>query len=110
MNTMTNLGLITSVLLGLNGCASLATATGDQPRSQERQQISDRCWGYGSDSAGVYLATLLFKPVVCIVNDFTQGQPQQGSGSISQHTLITPHGTYSVTTSPGLTTVTRTAK
>ena len=104
MTTMIKIASIMSVAL-VSGCASL-----DQPRSEERQQISDRCWGYGSDSAGVYLATLIFKPVVCMANDLARGQPQMGSGSVSQHTYITPSGTYSVITSPGLTTVNKTAR
>ena len=87
------------------GCATL-----DQPRSQERQQISDQCWGYGSDSTGVYLATLIFKPVVCIANDLTRGQPQMGAGGVQGQHIITPRGTYSVITSPGLTTVHQVAK
>jgi len=110
MPAMTKIALITSAALGLNGCATMAYPWGDQPRSQERQARSDACWGMGSDNAGVYLATLVFKPVVCMANDLTQGQPQVGSGEPSRHTYITPAGTFTVISTPGLTTVTQTAK
>jgi len=86
------------------GCASF-----EQPRTAERQQKSDSCWGYGSDNALVYMATLMVKPVACMANDLTRGQPQMGTGGFRTTTVITPSGTYRVISSPGLTTIDKTA-
>ncbi len=97
--------LLSFITLTLVGCASF-----EQPRSVERQQISDSCWGHGSDNALVYLATLVVKPVACMANDLTRGQPQAGSGGFRSTTVITPSGTYRVISSPGLTTIDKTAK
>lgn len=110
MLAMTKIALITSAVLALNGCSTMAYPYGDQPRSPERQAKSDECWGYGKDNTGVYLATLMFKPVVCIANDLTRGQAQVGSGSIQGQHIITPSGTYSIISGPGLTTVHKTTK
>lgn len=110
MWAMTKIALITSAVLALNGCASTAQPWGDQPRTLARQHVSDQCWGYGTDNSGLYLATLVFKPFVCPINDLTRGQPQLGSGGVQGQHIITPQGTYSVISTPGLTTVHQVAK
>jgi hypothetical protein len=89
----------------VSGCGTF-----DQPRSQARQDRSDACWGYGTDSAGVYLATAIFKPIVCVATDLTAGQPQYARGGFTTHSYITPAGTYRVITSPGITTIDKTSR
>jgi len=104
MKSVSKLLLLSFTTLTLVGCASF-----EQPRSQERQQKSDSCWGLGSDNALVYMATLMVKPVACMANDLTRGQPQMGTGGFRTTTVITPAGTYRVITTPGLTTIDKTA-
>jgi hypothetical protein len=64
----------------------------------------------GSDNALVYMATLMVKPVACVANDLTRGQPQMGAGGFRSTTVITPQGTYRVISSPGITTIDKTAR
>lgn len=89
MWAMTKIALIMSVALGLNGCATPAqrscmTAQG-QPVPEQQRTFSNCMWGVPTD-LGI------------------------GGGGFRSTTVILPSGTYRVITSPGLTTISKTAR
>lgn len=93
----------------MSGCSTMAEPYGPQPRSAERQAKSDECYAYGKDNTLVYMATLLAKPFVCMVNDLARGQAPVSGGDFTTTKMITPVGTYKMTQSSGLTTVSKIA-